>query len=318
MKLSIIGGGSYGTALAERLCWNAENQVSLLLRDSQLAIAVNEQHANPRYFPGRKLSAGISAGVCLKKMNESDAVFLAVPSNAVETVAASVIPHLRNDCLLINMAKGLAVDGGTLASKLLFPRVAALKGPTFAVDLFNGLPSALTIGSTRYADFECLSKTFRNTGVTLDYAEDVRAVEYLSVLKNVYAIALGIVSGKYGSPNSDFLLFTRALTEMRNYLTFINCDPETVFKYCGVGDFGLTAINDLSRNRTLGLMIGKGFLGDVVHSPIVVEGIRSVKVLARTLNCTRCARTDFLILGSLAKLLEGDLSVEDFLRQVGL
>ena len=131
------------------------------------------------------------------------------------------------------------------------------------------------------ADYEYFkNEIIPQTGFSLDYSSDVRAVELLSILKNMYAIAIGLVSGRYNSPNVDFLVYTKAVNEMRKLLKLFGCDEETIFRYSGIGDLGLTSLNDLSRNRTFGMLIGKGFAYDDMNSgSTVIEGRRTIKLI---------------------------------------
>ena len=98
----------------------------------------------------------------------------------------------------------------------------------------------MTFSSKNQSDFPLVEDLFSGSRISLDFSNDIDGVEYVSVLKNVYAIALGIVAGRYNSPNVDFMLLTKAANEMKRYLAFMNCDEQTVFKYCGIGDLGLT------------------------------------------------------------------------------
>ena len=312
MNVTIIGAGAYGTALAERLTWGGNNKVKVYSIESDVVRSINTSHSNEKYFPGRRLSVGIVAGDDLSVLDGSDVVFLAVPSQAVEGVAKDISRYLDDSCLVINLAKGLAHDGEVLWKKIPAKRVATMKGPTFAIEMFNGLPSALTFASQDEADFSFMAELLLGSRISLDYSTDVDGVEYLSILKNVYAIALGIVSGRYSSPNVDFMLLTKALNEMRQFMELKNCDPETVFKYCGIGDLGLTALNDLSRNRTLGLLIGKGFLGDGHDSSVVMVGLRSVHVLAQQVITSDVDAANFELMLSLDQLLLKKMTIAEF------
>ena len=312
-KISIIGAGSYGTALAERLSWNDDNQVVLFSIENDVVESINKTHINEKYFPGRRLSPTIRASGSYNCLEDSDVVLIAIPSCAVESVVESCVPHIRNECLVVNLAKGIALDGGVLFTHFPFKRSATLKGPTFAIELFNGLPSALTLSSYNEADFELMKTIFSKSNINLDYTTDVFGVEYVSVLKNVYAIVIGILSGRYNSPNVDFILLTKALNEIREFLKLTGCSPDTILKYCGIGDLGLTALNDLSRNRTLGLLIGKGFLGNTSKSSVVAEGLRSVKIMAEKvteLSKGECGK--FQVLIALKHLLNDELSLQEF------
>jgi glycerol-3-phosphate dehydrogenase (NAD(P)+) len=130
----------------------------------------------------------------------------------------------------------------------------------------------------------------------------------------MYAIAIGIVSGRYNSPNVDFLVMTKAVGEMRRMLRLYDCDEETIFNYCGLGDLGLTALNDLSRNRTLGLLIGKGFSNDP-KSTTVIEGLRTIKLLGELVRKKKLEE-EFVVLESLYALLYSGSTLNDYYLSV--
>ena len=312
MKVLILGAGAYGTALAERLSWGGENEVVLYSVEQDVVQDINRNHANEKYFPGRRISDSIVAIDKLADIAGSKVVFLAIPSSVVEPISEKANQYLETNSLVINLAKGLAKNGEVLWRKVAGSRVASMKGPTFAIEMFNGLPSALTFSSKNQSDFPLVEDLFSGSRISLDFSNDIDGVEYVSVLKNVYAIALGIVAGRYNSPNVDFMLLTKAANEMKRYLAFMNCDEQTVFKYCGIGDLGLTGLNDLSRNRTLGLLIGKGFLNDSQESSVVMEGLRSVQILAQQISASEVGESGFSLMLSLNRLLMNQLTVAEF------
>ncbi len=312
MNVSIIGAGAYGTALAERLTWSGLNSINIYSIEEDVVQSINNHHANEKYFLGRRLSSDIRASGDISSAKESQILFLAIPSHAVESVSKECMAHVDESCLVVNLAKGFSGDGEVLWKRIPAKRLASMKGPTFAIEMFNGLPSALTFASKKESDFQIMTELFSGSKITLDFTTDVCGVEYVSILKNVYAIALGIISGRYNSPNVDFMLLTMALNEMRRFLKFKCCDPETAFKFCGIGDLGLTALNDLSRNRTLGLLIGKGFLGTSHDNSVVMEGLRSVRVLAQQLIAAGIDVEEFRLMLSLDQLLQNKLTVAKF------
>ena len=191
-----------------------------------------------------------------------------------------------------------------------------MKGPSFAIETINGFPTSFTFGGKK-DDYDYMrQEILPDTQFSLDYTPDVRAVELMSILKNMYAIAIGLVSGRYNSPNVDFLVYTKAVNEMRGFLRIFSCDEDTIFRYCGIGDLGLTALNDLSRNRTLGMLIGKGFGFDPnTRSSTVVEGLRTVKLMGN-ITRERGIADGFPLVQALYRLLyEGD-SLNDYLVSV--
>jgi glycerol-3-phosphate dehydrogenase (NAD(P)+) len=312
-SIVIAGAGVFGTALAQRLSWNDENTITLYTIEQEVITDINHKHQNAKYFPGRHINSNITATGDISCTYAADVLFLAIPSKVIESFCAQIFPHTKKGMLVVNLSKGLAEDGSFLTEQIPFPRTGSLKGPTFAVEVMNGDPSGMTFGGSG-EDFAYLKHVMRDTGITIDHSLDIRAVEFLSVLKNMYAIAIGIVSGRYSSPNVDFLVMTKAVGEMRRMLRLYGCDEETIFNYCGLGDLGLTALNDLSRNRTLGLLIGKGFSNDP-KSTTVIEGLRTIKLLGELVR-KQGLEQDFVVLESLYALLYSGATLNDYYLSV--
>jgi glycerol-3-phosphate dehydrogenase (NAD(P)+) len=119
----------------------------------------------------------------------------------------------------------------------------------------------------------------QGTALHLDYTTDIRGVEALSVLKNIYALVLGVVDAKYNSPNTRFMILTKAFSETRGLLKSLGGADDTLFLACGFGDLCMTSLNDLSRNRTLGLLIGKGFFSvDYKSNSVILEGLNAIEM----------------------------------------
>ena len=312
-SIVVAGAGVFGTALAQRLSWNEKNRVTLYTIEEDVIADINTKHQNSKYFPGRHINSSIVATGDITCTFGADVLFLAVPSKVIESFCLSIVDQAKKDMLVVNLSKGLAEDGSFLIERIPFSRTGSLKGPTFAVEVMNGDPSGMTYGGTK-EDFEALRIVLKDTGITIDHSEDARAVDFLSVLKNMYAIAIGIVSGRYNSPNVDFLVMTKAVGEMRRMLRLYECDEETFFNYCGLGDLGLTALNDLSRNRTLGLLIGKGFSNDP-KSTTVIEGLRTIKLLGELVR-QRKLEQEFVVLESLYALIYSGSTLNDYYLSV--
>ncbi|NQT58381.1 MAG: NAD(P)-binding domain-containing protein [Bacteroidetes bacterium] len=308
-SIVIAGAGVFGTALAQRLSWNPENRIILYTIEPDVAVDINEFNQNSKYFPGRHINADIIATLDISCAYSADVIFLAIPSQVIESYTHEIFPHTRKDTRIINLAKGLSVDGSFLVDSIPFTHVGSLKGPTFAVEVMNGVPSALTYGGIS-DDFSYICKIFQETGISLDHSDDLKGVELLSVLKNMYAIAIGIVSGRYNSPNVDFLVMTKAVNEMRDLLELYGCSSSTIFNYCGIGDLGLTALNDLSRNRTLGLLIGKGFFNDP-KSSTVTEGLRTIRLLGELVR-EKGLEKKFIVLEALYALMYSGMSLNNY------
>ena len=310
----IAGSGVFGTAIAERLAWNRENKVLLYSRDKNVVTEINTDHKNSKSFSTRFINKRIKAFSDLSIFSTADCIFLAIPSKAILSFCNNIKDKVKKDTLIINLAKGMSDQGAFITEKLPFSRKASLKGPTFAIELLNGFPSAFTFGGEKNDFYFLKNEILKNTAITLDYTDDIRAVELLSILKNMYAIAIGLVSGRYNSPNVDFLIYTKSVNEMRKFLTLFNCDNSTIFKYCGMGDLGLTSLNDLSRNRTLGLLVGKGFIQDN-KSTTVIEGYRTIKLMYETTKENNLCN-EYPIVNALYKLMYKEEDLTEYINSV--
>jgi glycerol-3-phosphate dehydrogenase (NAD(P)+) len=191
-----------------------------------------------------------------------------------------------------------------------------MKGPSFAREIINGVPTGFTIGCTDRAIGDQLHDVFNGTSIFIDRSEDIEGVEMLSILKNIYAICLGIVDAHFNSPNIRFLVLTKAFNEMRKILLHFNGKEETIFKYCGYGDFTLTALNDLSRNRTLGLLIGKGFFTEHVSHELVLEGKVAVNVFYEEISKILNVQKEFPIIGELYKIFNTEYDASSFVSNL--
>ncbi len=311
-KIVVAGSGTFGTAVAERLSWNENSEVYIHSIEEEVIRDINENHQNSKYFPAKFLNTKITATADDGVFEDADAIMLVIPSKAIVPFSEKIKAHTKKNPLIINLAKGMSDTGAFITEDIPFERTASMKGPTFAIETINGYPTSFTFGG-RKKDFEYFKKTFLpNTGFTLDYSSDVRAVELLSILKNMYAIAIGVVSGKYGSPNVDFLVYTKAVNEMRLLLRLYGCDENAIYRYCGIGDLGLTALNDLSRNRTLGMLIGKGFALDEKNNATTIEGQRTIKLIGEKTRAEHVEK-NFPLIQGLYTLLYEDGKLNDYL-----
>ncbi|NCD05192.1 MAG: glycerol-3-phosphate dehydrogenase [Spirochaetia bacterium] len=310
----IAGSGVFGTAIAERLAWNTDNQVLIYARNSDVVEEINTNHKNSKSFSTRYINKNIKAFNNLETFSKASYIFLAIPSKAILSFCNQIKEHVKDNTLIINLAKGMSDEGAFITEKLPFKRKASMKGPTFAIELLNGFPSAFTFGGNKEDYLIVKDSILKNTALTLDYTNDIRAVELLSILKNMYAIAIGLVSGRYNSPNVDFLIYTKSVNEMRKFLTLFECESSTIFTYCGMGDLGLTSLNDLSRNRTLGLLVGKGFLQDN-KSTTVIEGYRTIKLMYEKTKEHNLV-DEYPIVTALYKLMYKEESLTDYINTV--
>ncbi|NLG17981.1 MAG: NAD(P)-binding domain-containing protein [Fibrobacter sp.] len=317
-NICIIGAGSFGTALANSMALNRQNEILLYSIEPDVVSDINKNHENSKYLLHTRLCERISATAEIEDAMRCDMLMLAIPSRHVIDFVLKNKPVFEKAKLVINLAKGFGRDGKNIAEDLeenLTVAVGSLKGPSFASELINHTPTAFTFSSRDTLFFGEMMQVLKGTGLHLDFTTDIRGVEILSIAKNVYAIVLGIIDATFNSANSRFLVFTRAVNEIRSILKRFGADPETIFNYCGIGDLGLTALNDLSRNRTMGLFIGKGFFTGDLSESIVLEGKQALMTLASSV-APKGFNPEFPILCNLRRLLEGNISPGEFVSEI--
>jgi glycerol-3-phosphate dehydrogenase (NAD(P)+) len=283
MNILVLGGGTFGTAIANELSVNTENNVVLFSRNQQKVDEINTYHTNKSCFPNKHLTKFLSATSDKNEIKNADVIFIALPSSVIIENLGSLKSYFKQDVLLVNLSKGLFAEGVTIIESIKtsigIDNVVTLKGPSFAIEVMEHADTLLTLGYSNNQQYEIINKIIKHTSLHIDCTNDIRGVEVLSVLKNIYALVLGVVDAKYNSPNTRFMLLTKAFSEARILLKSVGGSEDTLFLACGFGDFCLTSLNDLSRNRTLGLLIGKGFFNSEYKSnSVILEGLNAIEM----------------------------------------
>jgi glycerol-3-phosphate dehydrogenase (NAD(P)+) len=280
-NIVIIGAGAFGTAIGKVLCENKENEVTLLTNSIKQCEEINKSSTNKLYYRGVRLPDKMNCTVYKDILKKADIIFIALPSSIIPSYIKSIKYLLLDSALVVNLSKGLFSKGKTVIDVIreeVENEVVTLKGGTFAIEVMNAQASMMTLGYRRQEDAELITKIFKGTNIYFDYSTDILGVEYLSVVKNIYAILLGIIDAQFNSINTRFMVFTKSFQEISLILKTLNARSETLHLNCGIGDFALTSLNDLSRNRTLGLLIGKNFYqkgnGD---NSVILEGRNAIK-----------------------------------------
>jgi len=318
-KISIIGAGTIGTALGNILSENGAGEILLVSIEEGVVRSVNDHHINSRYFPGHHLHEDLRATSDISELQGSSVIFLAIPSVVLLDYLLSVRQHIPAGAVLVNLAKGFGDGERTVVEclKQTFSNpVCTLKGPSFAKEIINRIPTGFTLGHSGDESANRVSSLFRGSTIYLDFSEDMQGVEILSILKNIYAIVLGIVDAQFNSPNLRFLILTRAFREMMNIMLYFGGKEETLYKYCGYGDFTLTALNDLSRNRTLGLLIGKGFFTEHVSHELVLEGKTAATVFYEKISRETNVEQRFPIISELYKIFTEKYDISEFVSAI--
>ena len=308
-SVGIIGGGAWGTALAVA-ARHAGRSVVIWARDEDTVTAINRMHENPRHLSGLALDPAIRATADLAEAARADVPVLAVPAQAVRAVAGESFPALRAGAPLVIAAKGLESGTAKRLSEVVSetaPQVipAVLSGPSFAADVARGLPTAVTIAAADGELAFALCQAF--AGPTFrPYAEtDIVGVEIGGAIKNVLAIAAGIVAGRKLGASALAALIARSFVELRRFGEVLGTRPETLMGLSGLGDLVLTCSGSQSRNFAYGETIGAG--GSRSGGERLVEGIATAYV-ARDLAIARGVETP--IIAAVAAILEGALSID--------
>ena len=321
MNIYIIGSGTFGTAIANSLAKNLNNNVTLYSRSQKIVDDINNNNFNTNYFPNTKLNTKIKATNDPGRVSGHEFVFLAIPSSAIKECLNNFKYKISNEQIIINLSKGIFNNGQTitdyLASFFDNKNIVSLKGPSFAIEIMENAKTLLTLACAEKFLFEKISKLFLKTNIFLDYTNDIKGVEVLSVIKNIYALFMGVIDAKYNSHNTRFMFMTKVFSEIRMLNNNLGGNENTLFLSCGLGDVCLTSLNDLSRNRTLGLLIGKGFYeSNSKDNTVVIEGLNSVKTIYNMID--QKLVSDFPILSKLHFYLNSNekrfnIDVKEFL-----
>jgi len=290
VTIAVLGAGSWGTALGLVLA-RSGNDVTLWSHDVELARAIREDGRNPRYLVDAELPDTVAATAELgEALADAGVVVSAVPSHAVREVAAAARPHLPDDALLISGSKGIEIATGSRMSEVLESELGAdrardlvvLSGPSFALELARGLPTAVAAASRSSDAAGACQALFQNEHLRVYTHRDVVGTELGGSLKNVMALAAGISDGLGLGSNARAALLTRGLAEMVRLALELGAEEHTLSGLAGVGDLILTCTGDLSRNRRAGLAIGRGASLD--------EALEEVQMVVEGVPTTRAAR----------------------------
>lgn len=256
--IGVVGGGAWGTALA-CLARRATRRVTLWSRDPAISAAIVHKRSNPVYLPGQILEPGIEVAAALASLQTCDAILLVCPAQAVRTVARD----LPGKSPIVICAKGIEATTGLLMPEVLAEELpgrpfAMLSGPSFAEEAIQGLPTAVSIATADMALGRELAAALAAGAFRPYWTNDVMGVALGGAIKNVLAIAAGIAEGRGLGHNATAALITRGFAEMARLGTAMGASLETMTGLSGIGDIVLTCSGPLSRNRALGVALGKG------------------------------------------------------------
>ena len=289
-RIGVIGGGAFGTAMA-CVVRRSGHEVVIWAREPEVVAAINNDRLNPVFLPGVRLVPGIVATSELGQAASADFLLLAPPAQHMRAVTAQLRPHLQDGTPVVTCSKGIergtcALMSQVVAETLPAARVAVLSGPSFANEISIDLPTAVALACADPALGERLAQDIQNPRFRILVTDDVAGAQLGGVLKNVLAIACGVVTGKKLGNNARAMLVALGLAETARLGLPMGARLETFMGLAGIGDMDLSCHSPNSRNMSLGIALGEGRkLHDVLGERVTVqEGVHSaagVAALAR-------------------------------------
>jgi glycerol-3-phosphate dehydrogenase (NAD(P)+) len=281
-QIAVVGGGSWGTAFATMLA-ERHGDVSLWVREPDVCATILSDRENRVFLPGVKVPEGVRPTTDLaRSLAGRGIVVLAVPSQYLRDVAGRCAPHIASGAAVVSLVKGLEIGTLLRMTEVLSQvlpasrdRLAVLSGPTFAGEVALGMPAGAIVASEDPTVAATLQAAFSGKRFRVYAGTDVTGIEIGGALKNVMAIAAGMSDGLGFGHNARALLVSRGLAEISRLGVCLGADPQTFYGLSGLGDLVLTCTGDLSRNRTVGVRIGKGErIADILAGmQMVAEGV---------------------------------------------
>jgi glycerol-3-phosphate dehydrogenase (NAD(P)+) len=297
VKIAVLGGGSWGTALSNLLA-NKGFKIDLWVFESEVRDQIRDHRENQVFLPGVALSPNIRPSNDLAQVaSGKDLVLVVVPSHVMRETISKIAPLIGPQMILVTASKGIEnkthlVMSGVLRQVLSDTpegNIAVLSGPSFAREVARNVPTVVTVASKDEKVASLVQQVFATPFFRVYTSNDLIGVELGGAVKNVIAIAAGIIDGLGLGLNTRAALITRGLTEIRRLGLKLGANPRTFTGLAGAGDLILTCTGDLSRNHTVGKKIGRGQKIDEILSEMrmVAEGVknaRSVYNLSRKLE----------------------------------
>ncbi|MCP5083784.1 MAG: NAD(P)-dependent glycerol-3-phosphate dehydrogenase [Alphaproteobacteria bacterium] len=283
--VGVVGAGAWGTALAT-VASRAGRRAIVWARETEVAASINENHENTLFLPGIRLAPEISATNDYANLADADALLLVCPAQATRVVASALAPHVEAGTPVVICAKGIEQQSGALLSDVLSEalpqaQVSILSGPSFAADVAHGLPTAVTLASASMDAARQLADALAIPSFRPYLSDDIVGAQVGGALKNVLAIACGIVEGKGFGASARAALTARAFAELQRFGVAQGAKLETLGGLSGLGDLILTCNSAQSRNMSLGLALGQGRTMEEVLAErnSVSEGVHTSSVV---------------------------------------
>ncbi|MGA3165592.1 MAG: NAD(P)H-dependent glycerol-3-phosphate dehydrogenase [Terriglobia bacterium] len=322
-RISIIGAGNWGTALAATLA-HGGHRVTLWAYEPEVVESLRSRHENALFLPGIKLPESIAAtGALPEALARAEIVLTVMPSHVCRALYEQMLPHLGPEMIFVSATKGIDAERLMRMSEVIrsvvgsrfSPRLSVLSGPSFAQEVLRRDPTAVVVASDDREAAQIVQREFSSRALRLYTSTDVVGVELGGSVKNVIAIAAGVVEGLRLGHNPTAALITRGLAEMTRLACACGGKRETLAGLAGMGDLVLTCTGELSRNRTVGAELGKGRkLDDILGSMrMVAEGVKTTQA---TVALAAQHRVEMPITRQVHRILEGEVSPREAIREL--
>lgn len=285
LKVVVLGGGSFGTVLANLAASNGY-KVSLWVRDSEHALRINSEGANKPYHPELKLSENILASESLKDvMQDASIIFVATPSIIFDQIIIRMSKFINNEAYVISCTKGIIDNPFRTLSQIISSEIknsiGVLSGPNLAREIADNKVAGTVIASPNNKLKNTVKLVLSSENFKIYSSNDMHGVELAGALKNIYAVICGMAESLNVGENAIGLILTRSMAEMTRFAVVKGANPVTFLGLSGMGDLVATCMSSLSRNYQLGFNLGKGMNLSEAKSAVgqVAEGIRTLEVI---------------------------------------
>jgi glycerol-3-phosphate dehydrogenase (NAD(P)+) len=322
-KIAVIGAGSWGTALALSLS-NIGHAIHIWAYEDEVVESIRTYCENKIYLPGIGLPEGIIATTSLSRaIDKAEFVLTVMPSHICRSLYEQMLPVLRPEMVFVSATKGLEVGSLMRMSEVIrsvmaqrfIPRLTVLSGPSFAREVARGDPTAVVVASQEPDLAQCVQKEFSSKNLRLYTSNDEAGVELGGAVKNIIALAAGVIEGLGLGHNPKAALITRGLAEMTRLACECGARSETLAGLAGMGDLVLTCTGNLSRNRRVGVELGKGRkLSEIMQSMReVAEGVVTTKA---AVALARLHKVEMPITWQVQRILQDQISPRDAIREL--
>ncbi|MGL1922456.1 MAG: NAD(P)-dependent glycerol-3-phosphate dehydrogenase [Hyphomicrobiales bacterium] len=313
LKIGIMGAGAWGTALAT-VAATAGHTTTIWAYETEVVDAINNHHENSIFLKDVPLPHNIKATNQLADMADMDAILWVTPAQLVRPIAVQFAQYLKKSIPILICAKGIEAStrmllSDVMAETLPIAKAGILSGPSFAIDVAKGLPTAITLALEDQHAGQQLAKALSIPTFRLYHSTDIVGAQVGGAVKNVLAIATGISDGKGFGDSARAALTTRGFAELTRFGAALGAKRETLFGLSGLGDLTLTANSTLSRNMSLGMLLGQGqTLQQIMDSrQSVSEGVHTSAILAKW---AKELGIDMPICQTVADIVAGNLDVD--------